>query len=489
MWPALHMLGTSWYPPLQRTGYVSCYSTVALGQALAGLAGAPLVRVAGRDALCYVLTCLSLLWFLAWLRLVRDAPANHPRVSEEQRARLHDAIGPAVAQPGEVAPLPWRQLLLSVPVWACAVANLGGQWGQATLQLAVTKYLKLVYGFALTYDHVLGVLPPVGQCMAGLFLGQLADRARGSALVSSTTARKLLVYTSHFPAGAMLFVVGYSGCDPTAPAALYTAAVVISGATAAGVHASAIDVAPNYAGTVFGLSQTLGAAGGLAGSYVVTEALHGSLPGSWRLLFGVASLVLGLTATFFLGFGSGSVQPWNGGAPPPALAPEDPPLALGDLATPTTVPESTDSEAGPSGPVELATPPEGEDTSSADQATPPTGEDAAAGVAAAASPASQATGPESRDAPESTQTAVTLKMEAEAKTLADSKTMLEKTTQGESEDPAASQGSRSQKKLKTDISKKTLSHPEDQTSKPDPTASPKNTIQSHVSTSENAPGD
>jgi len=49
--------------------------------------------------------------------------------------------------------------------------------------------------------------------------------------------------------GTVLFVVGYSGCDPATPAALYTAAVVVSGATAAGAYASALDIAPNFAGT------------------------------------------------------------------------------------------------------------------------------------------------------------------------------------------------------------------------------------------------
>jgi hypothetical protein len=51
----------------------------------------------------------------------------------------------------QVPPPPWRRLLTSLPVWGCAMATLGSQWGQATLQLAVTKYLMLVYGFALRY--------------------------------------------------------------------------------------------------------------------------------------------------------------------------------------------------------------------------------------------------------------------------------------------------------------------------------------------------
>lgn len=93
-----------------------------------------------------------------------------------------------------------------------------------------------------------------------------------------------------------MFVLGYTGCDPAAPAALYTAALALTGATPAGVFASAADIAPNFAGnrrqiqnvekiltnciflgTVFGLCQTIGAAGLLAANYVVSEGLHGSV--------------------------------------------------------------------------------------------------------------------------------------------------------------------------------------------------------------------
>lgn len=47
-----------------------------------------------------------------------------------------------------------------------------------------------------------------------------------------------------------MFVLGYTGCDPAAPAALYTAALALTGATPAAVYASAADIAPNFAGNV-----------------------------------------------------------------------------------------------------------------------------------------------------------------------------------------------------------------------------------------------
>lgn len=56
-------------------------------------------------------------------------------------------------------------------------------------------------------------------------------------------------FSAHFPPAALLFVLGYTGCDPAAPAALYTAALALTGATPAGAYSSAADIAPNFAGT------------------------------------------------------------------------------------------------------------------------------------------------------------------------------------------------------------------------------------------------
>lgn len=126
--------------------------------------------------------------------------------------------------------IPWGKLLRSVPVWASAVATMGNQWGDATLALGMTKYLKLIYGFStanvnifqryiyiykqikthlifhfilqneyLSFDDfkdsVLTTLPHIGHFMAALTCGLLVDHVRESKIVSTTTARKLVVYT------------------------------------------------------------------------------------------------------------------------------------------------------------------------------------------------------------------------------------------------------------------------------------------------------
>jgi hypothetical protein len=72
-------------------------AAVSVGHAVAGLLGTPLVLALGRDSLCYLLAFLTLLWAVGWWLLVRDSPAEHPCLSDEQRHHLQRAIGPGVS--------------------------------------------------------------------------------------------------------------------------------------------------------------------------------------------------------------------------------------------------------------------------------------------------------------------------------------------------------------------------------------------------------
>ncbi|KYN20714.1 Sialin [Trachymyrmex cornetzi] len=127
--PAAHMFAMTWFKSNHRSWYFSCYAAVSVGYCLTGWLGTAVVRTFGRDSLCYGLVLLALCWYFAFGRFVKDTPKSYQ----------HDTTA---------AVIPWGKLLRSVPVWASAVATMGNQWGDATLALGMTKYLKLIYGFS-----------------------------------------------------------------------------------------------------------------------------------------------------------------------------------------------------------------------------------------------------------------------------------------------------------------------------------------------------
>ncbi|KAK0076946.1 hypothetical protein PV325_004641 [Microctonus aethiopoides] len=293
--PAAHMFAMTWFKSNHRSWYFSCYAAVSVGYCLTGWIGTAVVRSFGRDSLCYGLIVIAFCWYFTFTHFVEDTPKSYQ----------HDT---------NAAVIPWGKLLRSVPVWAAAVATMGNQWGDATLALGMTKYLKFIYGFSTANDSVLTTLPHIGHFLAALTCGLLVDHVRESGIVSTTTARKLVVYTAHFIPAALLFVAGYAGCQALGAVWLGIAALLVSGTAPAGALAAIADLAPAEspacAAAACALCSTLGASGLLAANYFVTQALHGSIAGSWRLVFGVASVVLLLTAAVFLALGKGVPQPW-----------------------------------------------------------------------------------------------------------------------------------------------------------------------------------
>ncbi|XP_046406335.1 sialin-like [Ischnura elegans] len=319
IWPAAHVLVSRWYAAAVRSTVISVYAAWTAGWAVAVLVAGPIVDSLGRDSVFYFTSLAVVCWYIAWMRYVPDAAPIPPNVSWTERRLLSvnsDEPSSALSAEGGgesccgINRFPFKAFLLSGPVWACAWASFGYHWGQTTFLLAVTQYLQIVYGFSMSYDGVLSSLPFIGHLLCAIALGLLADHYRAH-LVSTTTVRKLLVYMSHFLPGSIIFVIGFTGCDPSTPAALFVAALGISGAMPAGVYTSALEISPKYSSAVLGFVQSIGACGALASIYIIRESLYGSFPRTWTLVFGLCFVVLVASAGIFLGYGSGTVQPWN----------------------------------------------------------------------------------------------------------------------------------------------------------------------------------
>lgn len=79
----------------------------------------------------------------------------------------------------------------------------------------------------------------------------------------------------------------------------FTLAAFVTG----GFSVNHMDVAPRYAGTLMGITNTAGTIPGIIGVYVTGLILEAT--GSWALVFGVAAGVTLVGLVFFLLFASG----------------------------------------------------------------------------------------------------------------------------------------------------------------------------------------
>lgn len=67
---------------------------------------------------------IGVVWSVAWFFLVFDTPSSHPRITEEERNFIENAIeehgGGKQQKPKKV---PWKELLSSPPVWAIVICH------------------------------------------------------------------------------------------------------------------------------------------------------------------------------------------------------------------------------------------------------------------------------------------------------------------------------------------------------------------------------
>ena len=116
------------------------------------------------------------------------------------------------------------------------------------------------------------------------------------------------------PAILIVFITE-TGCDPYSAVGIVSLAMFFNGGFSSGQYASFLDMAPNYAGTILGISNTLASITGLITPMVIGYiTLDNNTFDAWRLVFGIAAVVYFVGNLFYVVLVKGEVQDWNGGS-------------------------------------------------------------------------------------------------------------------------------------------------------------------------------
>lgn len=62
-----------------------------------------LIAHLGWESVFYVTGAISTVWSVLWFFLVYDSPAEHPRIADEERRFIENAIGGSAAPKGHVS--------------------------------------------------------------------------------------------------------------------------------------------------------------------------------------------------------------------------------------------------------------------------------------------------------------------------------------------------------------------------------------------------
>ncbi|CAH0557664.1 unnamed protein product [Brassicogethes aeneus] len=311
--PSIMPLTVSWIPPMDRSKFASNQMAQSLGVAIAFPICGYLIFYSGWEVVFYFTGSVGLLWSLAWFYCIYDSPAQHPRISCEEKCFIDGRMKKEIVNNGgKPENVPWGSIFTSVPVWAIIIAQNGNTFYHFTYVNQLPTYMNDVLHFSISDNGLLSCLPFIGSYIFSITGSWIADKLRKSGLVSTKNTRKIFIVISFFIPSLLMLTLAFFKVNYFLAVVILTLMHSFKGCLTASYISNIMDIAPNFAGTILGCSLVMGSLSGWAGNkmagFLTRDASNFE---TWRNVFIIISCVHSFGGLFFCIFASGKVQKWN----------------------------------------------------------------------------------------------------------------------------------------------------------------------------------
>ena len=295
--PSIYSLYSRWVPITERSRAVGlANSGIPLGTIFALIVTPMIVQAWGWQWAFYLFGLVGFAWFVFWQVLIARSPEADERMTEAEREFIKAG---ANSDPVESGP-PLREFLKSMPVWAIIVAHFCNNWSLYVLLSWLPTFINK--GLGVDYASVgwVTMIPHVASFIFLNVAGSIADRLVRSGM-DVGKVRKLMQTIGFGGLSTALLIVGEVESVWLA-ITIMTIGNALGAFVVGGFVVNHMDIAPKYAGTLMGITNTAGTIPGIIGVFVSGLILE--LTGSWALVFQVTAGVTLFGLVFFLMFSS-----------------------------------------------------------------------------------------------------------------------------------------------------------------------------------------
>ncbi|XP_055837640.1 putative inorganic phosphate cotransporter [Episyrphus balteatus] len=316
VFPSTHTFLSKWAPAEERGRLVTyCYSGTQFGTVVM-LASSGFIASSflGWPSIFYVSGFAGILWAFVWVTFAASSPSDHRTISEEEKRYIESGMNqPRDNRRTTVLPTPWCKIATSLPFISLLIVHCGQNWGFWTLLTEIPNYMKNVLQKDIKSNAMLSALPYLAMCLLSYVFIFISDFLNKKKYLSLSVSRKLFNSIGHWVPMVALIALGYVTAEHKKLAiALLTIAVGVNSATYLGFQVNHIDLSPNFAGTLMGITNcaanVMSIVAPLTVGIIVTEETN---PLQWRLVFFITGGFYLVGNALFLLFGKTEVQPWN----------------------------------------------------------------------------------------------------------------------------------------------------------------------------------
>ncbi|XP_011506274.1 PREDICTED: sialin-like isoform X2 [Ceratosolen solmsi marchali] len=311
-YPAINVLLAQWTPPEERSRTGSfVYAGALIGTIYATMVSGLILYYSntGWPTVFYVIGTTSIIWFVIWLLACYNNPRDHPFISIDEVNYLKERMSKHTHD--EPSSVPWKLILMSKPLWAVIIALIGFNWSILTIVTDLPKYMSGVLKFSVQNNGYLTSFVYLCMWIGGTASSCLADYLITKDYASITQVRKLGSILALPASASFIVAASYAGCDRVLVIGMFTIAMLLMGTAFPSVMVNALDLSPNYAGTLMALTNGLSALTGIASPYIIGIITPNQTLSEWRLVFWILFGMSVISNLIFLKYGSGKVEDWN----------------------------------------------------------------------------------------------------------------------------------------------------------------------------------
>ncbi|XP_059140302.1 sialin-like isoform X2 [Physella acuta] len=311
--PCVHAMLGKWTPPFERSKMASYTFAGPLVGNIATFSISGLLCQYGFDngwgSIFYLSGLFNMLWVVLWFLFTADTPAKHRFITEREKFYIEASIGRGDVK--KVKRVPWLQMFTSGPLWAAIIAHTCNNYVNYTLLTSLPLFMKESLNFDIKQNGLLSALPYVCQFVSSIAGGYAADTFREKGWMSTRTVRRSFQFTSFVGTAICIASVGQMSCEHRHIAvALLCLCTTFMGLNRSGYVVNHLDLAPSYAGILFGITNTFSTVPGMVAPIIAGALTPNKSPEEWKNVFYVCAATASAGAIIYLILADGELQKW-----------------------------------------------------------------------------------------------------------------------------------------------------------------------------------